>query len=138
MAKYLGIDYGQRRIGLAVSDPTGIIARSLSCIDASKSDVLTTIPNIIAEHGIEHIVIGLPKNMDGSLGEQAQATIRFSQQLKTRISIPFTLWDERLSTMQAKRVLIEADMSRKKRKKVIDGLAAQLILQNFLDRENHK
>lgn len=133
MPKYLGIDYGAKRIGLAVSDPTGLIATSLRYVDAS-SDLLDNIENISKEREIDEIVVGLPKNMNGTLGYRAKETISFVDKLKDRVAIPITFWDERVTTMEAKRLLISADVSRKKRKKVIDGMAAQLILQGFLDR----
>lgn len=134
MAKYLGIDFGKRRIGIAVSDPTGTISRSLKCIDTEKEpDVMKAIMALIEEHRIDEVVVGLPKNMNGTVGEQGNQAICFAGKIKESISKPVTLWDERLSTMEAQRLLISADVSREKRKKVIDGMAAQLILQNFLD-----
>ncbi len=133
MPKYLGIDYGVKRIGLAVSDPTGLIATSLKYIDASPA-LLENIENISKEREIDEIVVGLPKNMNGTLGHMAKEAISFVDKLKDRVTIPISLWDERVTTMEARRLLISADVSRKKRKKVIDGMAAQLILQGFLDR----
>ena len=135
MSRYLGIDHGEKRIGLAISDITGLIASSLTVIDAEK-DVLKKIDAVINKHSIGEIVVGFPKNMNNTIGEKAKAILEFVEILKKHVQIPVHLWDERLTTKEASRVLIKADISRKKRKKVIDSMASQLILQGFLDRKN--
>jgi len=135
MSRYLGIDYGEKRIGLAISDITGLIASSLTAIDAEKG-VLKQIDLVIAEHSVGEIVVGFPKNMNNTIGEKAKTILEFVDILKKHVQIPVHLWDERLTTKEASRVLIKADVSRKKRKKVIDSMASQLILQGFLDRKN--
>ena len=135
MSRYLGIDYGEKRIGLSISDITGLIASSLTAIDAEK-DVLKELDAVIEKYSIGEIVIGFPKNMNNTIGEKAKTILEFVDILKDHVEIPIHLWDERLTTREATRVLIKADISRKKRKKVVDSMASQLILQGFLDRKN--
>ena len=135
MSRYLGIDHGEKRIGISISDVTGLIASSLMSIDA-EVDVLKKINLLIDEYKVAEIVVGFPKNMNNTIGEKAKTVLDFVEVLKKYVELPVHLWDERLTTKEAVRVLIKADVSRKKRKKVIDGMAAQLILQGFLDRKN--
>lgn len=132
--RILGLDVGDVRIGVAVSDPLKIIARGLDFIKRTtvKEDV-EAIRELVDEHEAEEIVVGLPKMMSGKIGVQAQKVQDFAEALGATIEIPIIMWDERLSTVAATRVLIEADMSRKKRKKVVDKVAATLILQGYLD-----
>jgi len=132
--RILGLDVGDVRIGVAVSDPLKIIARGLDFIKRTtvKEDV-EAIRELVDEHEAEEIVVGLPKMMSGEIGIQAQKVQDFAESLRAVIEIPIVMWDERLSTVAATRVLIEADMSRKKRKKVVDKVAAALILQGYLD-----
>lgn len=140
MGKYLAIDYGLRRIGMAISDITATISKSLEMIDLHKEKkIFEKIAAIVADNEVAQVIIGLPKNMDGSLGQQAETTVKFSEELAKHICVPVKLWDERLTTVAAQKLLIDADVSRKKRKQVIDGLAAQLILQGYLDwKKNQK
>ncbi len=140
MSKYLGIDFGMRRIGIAISDSTATVSRLFEVIDLQKEKkIFNKLASVVKDNGIIEVIIGLPKNMDGSLGPQAEKTIEFSKELEKNIEVPVKLWDERLTTVAAQRVLIDADVSRKKRKQVIDGLAAQLILQGYLDwKKNQK
>jgi putative Holliday junction resolvase len=130
----LGIDLGDRTIGLAVSDGLGLTAQGLRTLErhGGQRD-LTALQEVCAEREIARIVIGLPRNMDGSEGDRARKSRAFAQSVHTALSLPVFLYDERLSTAEAERLLISADVSRKKRAQVIDMLAAQIILQGWLD-----
>ncbi|GGJ17382.1 Holliday junction resolvase RuvX [Paenibacillus hunanensis] len=132
--KILGLDYGDRRIGVAVSDAFGWTAQGVEVIDRQRNTAVDErIAELIQEHEISEIVVGLPKNMNGSIGPRGQICIEFAEHLRESVHLPVHLWDERLTTMSAERTLIEADVSRKKRKQVVDKMAASLILQNYLD-----
>jgi putative holliday junction resolvase len=133
----LGIDFGTKTIGLAVSDATGLISHGIGIVSCKnlKHD-LRELQKKIEEYEVKKIVVGLPKNMDGSLGKSAQQVLVFVEKLKNRFALPVDTWDERLSTVEAERVLIHADTSRSKRKKVIDKVAATIILQGYLDYTN--
>ncbi len=135
--RYLGIDFGTKRLGLAVSDEMGIIAGKYDTIERKglHQDV-ETLRTIVEKEGIRGIVIGFPRNMDGSSGETARKVETFIAGLKACLAIPIEKWDERLSSVSAEKTLIQGDMRRKKRKKVIDQIAAVIILQNFLDHQN--
>ena len=131
----LGIDYGDRRIGLAISDSTGLIASGLATLErrGPSVDVTDEIRRVCDEHGVERIVVGLPINMDGSHGPRAQTTLEFVERLREAVDVEVETWDERLTSVQADRLMLAADLSRKKRKKRIDRLAAQIMLQSYLD-----
>jgi putative Holliday junction resolvase len=130
----MGLDIGTRNIGIAISDKLGIIAQGLKTLRRkSTEEDLTEIAAIVGQFEIEKIVVGLPKNMNGTLGEQAEIVLEWTKVLTDKIQLPVDTWDERLSTVGASKVLLEADLSRRKRKKVIDKLAAVLILQGYLD-----
>ncbi|MCK5533921.1 Holliday junction resolvase RuvX [bacterium] len=134
--RILGVDYGEKRIGLAISDPLAIIAQGLKVVSAEdffKDEKIEEFKSLIKEFKISKIVVGFPINMDGGTGKKAKETMVFVEQLKKCISVPLVLWDERLSTVAAENVLINADLSRKRRKKVIDKVAAAVILQGYLD-----
>lgn len=132
--KILGLDIGSKRIGVAVSDALGIIANGLETIQReNENNVIECIKGIVLKEGVNEIVVGLPLNMDGSEGPKAKEAISFSDKLKTTLGISIKLWDERLTTLEAERVMIAANTSRSKRKKKVDKLAAQLILQGYLD-----
>lgn len=134
----LGIDYGTRRLGLALSDEDGILASPLPVrTRTSLPDDLKFISELIDERRVERIVLGLPLNMDGTQGEMAHAVQEFADGLRSACSVPVVLFDERLTTSEAERVLVQADISRKKRKNLRDGLAAVLILQGYLDSQRH-
>jgi len=136
--RIMGLDLGSRTIGVAVSDELGLTAQGLKTIRRkSREEDLSEIISLIAHFAVEEVVVGLPKNMDGSLGKQAEKALEWARALRERIHLPVATWDERLSTVGASRVLLEADLSRKKRKGVIDKVAAVLILQGFLD-QNRK
>lgn len=133
--RVMGLDVGSRTIGVAVSDALGITAQPIKTIRRqSKQEDLTAIKTLISEFEIGKIVVGLPRNMDGTLGKQAETIFKWIRDLQEEITLPMITWDERLSTVGASRVLLEADLSREKRKKVIDKLAAVLILQGYLDK----
>ena len=127
------LDVGEKRIGVAVSDPLGLTAQGLGIIlsQGKKKDLLQ-IRSFINDYQVEELVLGLPLNMDGTKGEKAQEILRLQSFLAGRLSIPVHTWDERLTTAAAGRVLLEGDVSRAGRKKVIDKLAAVLILDSYL------
>jgi putative Holliday junction resolvase len=127
----LGIDYGEKRIGIAVSDPLEITAQPVAVIENGDFDGLLRIMKEYEE--VEEIVVGLPKTLKGEVGIQAQKVLDFVEILKQKVSVPIVMWDERLSSAGVERTLIEAGLSRKKRKKVIDKSAATFILQGYLD-----
>lgn len=138
MQKYLGIDLGTKTLGLATSDAFGIIATPLTTIARKdfKTDI-AALQRVITQYEITDFVVGLPLNMDGSEGPRAQSTRAFGKNIQNRFNIPVHYWDERLSTMAVERIMLEADMSRAKRSKNIDKLAASYILQGFLDSLQH-
>jgi putative Holliday junction resolvase len=137
--RVLGLDLGSKTIGLAISDSKLVVSSPLTTIRRKKftidAEILITLIN---ERMVGGLVLGLPINMDGSEGPRAQSTRQFAQNLIEKIDIPIVLWDERLSTAEVERVLInEIDMSRKRREQVIDKMAAGVILQGFLDYLHH-
>lgn len=134
MSRVLGIDHGDRRIGIAFSDPMRIIASSLCVIDnTGLKHALAEILALCEKHDVSQIVIGLPLNMNGSSGEAAQKVIHFTEELRKRTKIPVLTWDERLSTVSAQHALIEAGTRRENRRGLVDKVAAQIILQHWLD-----
>lgn len=136
--RLLGIDPGTKTLGLALSDVLRSIASPLDVIRRGKLKAdLAELSAIIAEHEIVGLVVGHPTNMDGTEGPRSQSTRAFARNTLKEISVPLLLWDERLSTAEAERMLIAADQSRAKRAQVIDKLAATLILQRALDRMRH-
>ncbi len=131
--RMMALDLGSKTIGVAVSDELGMTAQGLKTIKRkTMKEDLVELLRIIDQYGIERIVIGLPKNMNGTLGEQAEKVIHWVDRIKGEIPVPIETWDERFSTVEASRRLLEADVSRKKRKRVIDKLAAVIILQGYL------
>ncbi|MCE4956188.1 Holliday junction resolvase RuvX [Macrococcoides caseolyticum] len=137
MNKVIGLDVGSKTIGVALSDAMGWTAQGLTTlhIDESNNDFgLNELQTIIKENNVDTAVIGLPKNMNNSVGPRGEASIKFSELLKSACpDITIVMWDERLSTVGAERSLLEADVSRKKRKQVIDKMAAVFILQGYLN-----
>ena len=135
--RVMACDYGSKTIGIAVSDPFGWTAQGVEIIRRQEEEALSSsierIEELIAEYEVEKIVVGLPKNMNNTSGERVEKTLEFIEKLKKKISLPVVTWDERLSTVGAERVLLEADLSRAKRKKVIDKMAAAYFLQGYLD-----
>lgn len=138
MNRFLGIDFGEKKIGLAISDLLALTAQPLIVINRkSIKEDIEVINDIVINKNVAKIVIGLPLNMDGSEGEGAKNTRIFAEKLRNKINIPIEFLDERLTTAQAEKMLIdEADLSRNKRKKVKDKLAACIILQSYLDKSN--
>ncbi len=132
--RILGLDVGTKRIGVAMSDELLITAQGASTIERSvlKKD-LNAIKDMVRENGVSEVVVGLPLNMDGSYSAKTKEVIEFMDNLSKSVGVPVKTWDERLTTVQAERVLLEADMSRAKRKRLVDKLAAQVILQSYLD-----
>lgn len=136
--RYLGLDLGTRTLGISISDTTKTIATALKTIRFTDNDYDSLIPelkNIIDEYEISKIVLGLPKNMNNTMGERCSTTIEFQKKLINEFNIEVVLQDERLTTVEATNYMLEADLSRKKRKKKVDSLAANIILQTYLDKE---
>ena len=139
--RYLGLDLGTKTLGVAITDTTGLIARPLKVIHFPKEDyetALRELQNILDEYDISKIALGLPKNMDGTVGFASKRSLKFKEMIESITDIPVTLVDERLTTVLAENILLEADVSRKKRKSVIDGVAAVLILETLLKMEENK
>jgi putative Holliday junction resolvase len=135
--RVIGIDVGSKTLGLALSDATRNIASALVTLRRSRlAEDLRRLLDLAAEHGVGGFVVGLPLNLDGSQGRRAQATGAFVRDLGKATQLPIAYWDERLSTVAAERVLLEADLSRRRRAEVVDKVAATLILQGALDRMN--
>ncbi len=141
--RLMGLDVGDKTIGVALSDPLGMMTYGLETIRRTTLERdMARIVQLVLEHGVTEVVVGLPLNMDDSVGPRAQKSISFSKQLTKRLKysqslqgreIAVVLWDERLSTVHAEQLLLEADMSRKKRKTVIDKMAAASFLQTYLE-----
>lgn len=138
--RYLGLDLGSRTLGIAISDASGIIASSYGIIRHNEEyDMLIDrIRDLVIEKKVDEIVLGLPKNMNNTLGEKAKLSYEFKKKLEDKLNIKVHLVDERLTTKQATDLLILNDTSRKKRKKVIDSMAATIILQSYLDMNGRK
>lgn len=132
--RLMGLDIGTHKIGIAISDELGITSQGLKSLDIkSKEATFKELFEIIENFKIGKVIIGLPKNMNGTLGKQAEKVLKWIEEFKSRVSLPIETWDERLSTVEASKILLKADISRRKRKKVIDKLAATLILQGYMD-----
>ena len=140
--RIMGLDYGSKTVGVAVCDPLGITAQAVETItrkDENKlRQTLARIEALAKEYGVEKFVLGYPKNMNNTEGERVEKTLAFKKRLEKELKLPVELWDERLSTVAAERSLLEADLSRAKRKKVIDKMAAMYILQGYLDSKPKK
>lgn len=137
--RVMGLDVGSRTIGVAVSDELECTAQGLKTIKRRSFDEdCEELLQIILQFEVRKVVVGLPKNMDGTLGKQAELTFKWIKSFQQKIPLQVVTWDERLSTVGASRILIEADLSRKKRKGVIDKVAAVLILQGYLDQMRHR
>ncbi len=134
MKRIMGLDVGNRTIGVAVSDALGITAQGITTIRRkSLKDDFEKLKELINDYNVEKIVVGLPKNMNNTIGPQGNKVLKFVDELKNETNKEIIMQDERLTTVSAERVLIKADVSRKKRKKVIDKLAASYILQSYLE-----
>ncbi|UYO34573.1 Holliday junction resolvase RuvX [Bacillus zhangzhouensis] len=137
--RILGLDLGTKTLGVAISDEMGWTAQGIETIkiDEAGGDYgLSRLSEIVREYGADKIVLGFPKNMNGTVGPRGEASQSFAKVLENTYNVPVVLWDERLSTMAAEKMLISADVSRQKRKKVIDKMAAVMILQGYLDSLN--
>ena len=132
--RILGIDYGDVRVGVAVSDPLGFTAQGLETIqNRGKKSVFEALTKICTEYAVGEIVIGLPINMNGTIGPQAKAIMDLIPELETVLKVPVKTWDERLSSRQVERFMLEGGLSRQKRKDNSDRLAATLILQTYME-----
>jgi putative Holliday junction resolvase len=135
----MGLDVGSKTVGIALSDELGWTAQGLETLKINEEENVfgfDELGKIIKEYEVSKVVVGLPKNMNGTIGPRGEASQFFARELEERFGIPVVLWDERLTTIAAERVLLEADVSRKKRKKVIDKMAAMMILQGYLNSQN--
>ena len=133
--RIMSLDVGSRTIGIAYSDALLMTAQGIETIRRTSLEKdFNRLQELIAEYEVHELVVGMPKNMNGTKGERAEKTEEFVEKMKEVIDLPVTYWDERLSTVMAERQLIAADVSRKKRKSVIDKMAAVVILQGYLDR----
>ena len=134
MKRILGLDLGQKTIGVAISDPLGFTAQGLTTIRrGSKEKDIEDLKKICDEYKVETIVIGLPKNMNGTIGPSGEIAMAFGKLLEEEFQIEIKFWDERLTTVAAHKAMLEADLSRNKRKKIVDKVAATYILQGYLD-----
>ena len=138
--RYLGLDLGSRTLGIAISDATGFIASSYKTIRHNEEydKLLEEVVNIVKEKEIEGIVLGFPKNMNNTIGPKGELSLEFKEKLEKLVDIPVYLQDERLTTRSATDLLITGNVSRKDRKKVVDSVAATIILQSYLDKEGRK
>ena len=135
--RILGLDYGSKTVGVALSDPLGLTAQNLETIWRKQENklrqTLARIDELIKEYQVETIVVGYPKNMNNTVGERAEKALEFKEKLESRTGLPVVMWDERLTTLEANRTLMEAGVRRENRKQYLDGLAAVFILQGYLD-----
>ena len=135
--RIMGLDYGTKTVGVAVSDPLGITAQAVETITRKEENKLrktcARIEALIAEYGVERIVLGFPKHMNNDIGERAEKALEFRDILARRTGLEVVMWDERLTTVSAERTLMESGIRRENRKKHIDQIAAVFILQGYLD-----
>ncbi len=132
--RIIGIDLGEKNIGISISDELGFTAQGLTCLTRTgDAKLLEDLCRLLSENQASLVIVGLPRRMSGEIGTKARQAIEFAEMLRKRSGIEVSLWDERLTTVQAEKSMLEGDLSRKKRKKRRDIIAAQLILQSFLD-----
>ena len=135
--RILGLDYGSKTVGVAVSDPLGLTAQRVETIWRKQENklrrTLARIEELVKEYQAERIVIGLPRNMNYTMGERAEKSLEFGEMVEKRTGLPVIMWDERLTTREAERALMEAGVRRENRKEYLDSVAAVLILQGYLD-----
>lgn len=133
--RIIGIDYGDSRIGIAVSDPFGWTAQGLETIDAKKgiNSILNRIGELIKTYSAEKIIVGFPRNMNGTIGERGEKTEEFIKIIEDKFGIPVLKWDERLTTVAAQKVMIETNVKKNKKKGLVDTISATYILQGYLD-----
>ena len=140
--RILGLDYGSKTVGVALSDPLGLTAQNLETIWRKQENklrqTLARIEELTKEYQVETIVVGYPKNMNNTVGERAEKALEFKEKLESRTGLPVVMWDERLTTLEANRTLMEAGVRRENRKQYLDGLAAVFILQGYLDYLHHQ
>jgi putative Holliday junction resolvase len=137
--RMMGLDLGDKTIGIAVSDELGWTAQGIEVIRrSSKEQDLKRIKELVDQYEIGQIVIGLPKNMNGTIGPRGEICQAFAQWIHERLQLPVDLWDERLTTVAADRTLLEANVSRKKRKQVVDKIAASFILKGYMDAQSKR
>lgn len=138
--RVMGLDYGSKTVGVALSDPLLLTAQGLEIIRREREDklrqTLARLDAIRMEYGVDRIVLGYPKNMNNTEGVRCEKTMAFKEMLEKRTGLPVLLWDERLSTVEAERTMIESGIRRENRREHVDKLAAAFILQSFLDKEN--
>ena len=135
--RVMGLDYGSKTVGVAVSDPLGVTAQGVETIVRKEENklrqTLARIEVLVKEYEVEKIVLGFPKNMNNTIGERAEKSLELKEKLERRIGIPVIMWDERLTTVEAERTLIETKVRREDRKKYVDKIAAVFILQGYLN-----
>ena len=138
--RLMGLDYGSKTVGVAVSDPLGLTAQGVETVWRKQENKLrqtmARIEELISEYQVERIVLGYPKNMNNTVGERAVKSLEFNEKLEKRTGLPVVMWDERLTTAEAERTLMETGVRRENRKQFLDQMAAVLILQGYLDRMN--
>ena len=140
--RVLGLDYGSKTVGVAVSDPLGLTAQGVETVWRKQENklrrTLARIEEIISEYQVTEIVLGYPKNMNNTIGERAEKSLEFREMLEKRTGLPIIMWDERLTTMAADRTLTETGVHKEDRKQYLDQVAAVFILQGYLDAAAHR
>ncbi|MDD3339451.1 MAG: Holliday junction resolvase RuvX [Lachnospiraceae bacterium] len=140
--RIMGLDYGSKTVGVAICDPLGLTAQGIEIIrrksEGKLRQTLARIEELIAEYQVESIVLGFPKNMNNTIGDRAEKSLEFKEMLEKRTGLAVFMWDERLTTVEANRTMIEADIRRENRYKYVDELAAVFILQGYLDSLQHE
>ena len=135
--RIMGLDYGSKTVGVAISDALGITAQAIETIERKEENklrqTLARIEALVKEYEVEKIVLGFPKNMNNTIGERAEKSLELKEKLERRTGLPVIMWDERLTTVEAERTLIESKVRRENRKKYVDKIAAVFILQGYLD-----
>lgn len=133
----MGLDYGSKTVGVAISDALGITAQGIETIQRKEENklrkTLARIEELVKEYEVDKIVLGFPKNMNNTIGDRAEKTLTFKEMLERRTGLSVVMWDERLTTVEAERTLIESNVRRENRKKYVDKIAAVFILQGYLD-----
>ena len=142
MMRIMGLDYGTKTVGVAVSDPLGITAQAVETVTRKDENklrkTLARIESLATEYGVEKFVIGFPKHMNNDIGERAEKALEFQQMLERRTGLPVVMWDERLTTVEADRTMMETGIRRENRKEYVDMIAAVFILQGYLDYLSHQ
>jgi putative Holliday junction resolvase len=134
MMRVLALDVGDKRIGVAISDPSQVLARSLKVIQrGSRREDFAAVVRLVEEHEVERVVVGYPRSLDGTVGEQAEKVERYAAGLAKALDVPVLLWDERFSTVSAERLMREAGLRGRKKRARVDAVAAAVILQDYLD-----